>query len=84
MACSYDSSVHGIVQQEYCSWLLFPTPGDLPDPETQPASLASPSMADRFIPYHCATWEARLSWRTLQMITSRLSKEKRLGFHEIT
>ena len=63
MDCSYDSSVHGIVQQEYWSWLLFPTPGDLPDPETQPASLVSPSLADRFIPYHCANWGAHLSWQ---------------------
>ena len=57
------SSVHGIVQQEYWSWLLFPTPGDLPNPETQPASLVSPSLADRFFPYHCATWGAHLSWQ---------------------
>ena len=26
----------------------FPTPGDLPDPGIEPASLASPALADRF------------------------------------
>ena len=26
------SSVHGVLQQEYWSGLLFPSPGDLPDP----------------------------------------------------
>jgi len=33
-------SVHGISQQEYCSGLSFPSPGDLPDPGIKPASLA--------------------------------------------
>ena len=34
--------------QEYWSGLPFPTPGDLPDPGIEPASLASPALADRF------------------------------------
>ena len=33
-------SVHGISQQEYCNGLPFPFPGDLPDPEIKPESLA--------------------------------------------
>ena len=41
------SSVHGILQQEYWSELPFPSPGDLPDPGIEPASLASPALADR-------------------------------------
>ena len=42
-------------RQEYWSGLPFPTPGDLPDPETGPTSLASPALAGRFF----TTWEAR-------------------------
>ena len=30
-------------RQKYWIGLPFPTPGDLPDPETKPASLASPA-----------------------------------------
>ena len=30
------SSVHGVSQQEYWSGLLFPSPGDLPDPGIEP------------------------------------------------
>ena len=44
------SSVHGIFQQEYWSGLPFPPPGDLPNPETEPASLASPALVGGF--YH--------------------------------
>ena len=33
-------------------------PGDLPDPEIELASPASPALAVRFF-YHCATWEAQ-------------------------
>ena len=35
-------------QQESWSGLLFPSPGDLPDPGTEPASLVSPALAGRF------------------------------------
>ena len=30
----------GFSEQEYWSWLLFPSPGDLPDPGIGPGSLA--------------------------------------------
>ena len=33
---------------EYWKGLPFPTPGDLPDPEIKPTSLASPALAGRF------------------------------------
>ena len=36
------------LRQEYWSGLLFPPPGDLPDPEIKPVSLASPVLAGRF------------------------------------
>ena len=35
-------------RQEYWTGLPFPTPGDLPDPGTEPASLAPPALAGRF------------------------------------
>ena len=35
-------------RQEFWSRLPFPSPGDLPDPEIQPASLASPALAGGF------------------------------------
>ena len=36
------------VQEEYWSGLPFPTPGDLPDPEIEPVSLASSALVGRF------------------------------------
>ena len=35
----------GFPRQEYCSGLLFPSPGDLPDPGIEPTS---PACASRF------------------------------------
>ena len=35
-------------RQEYWSGLPFPTPGDLPDPGIEPATLPSPTLASRF------------------------------------
>ena len=45
------SSVHGILQARILEWLPLPTPGNLPNPGIEPASLASPCI-DRQIPYH--------------------------------
>ena len=48
MDCSPpDSSVRGILQQEYWSGLPFPSPGDLPNPGIE---LGSPLQADS-LPY---------------------------------
>ena len=41
-------------RQEYWSGLLFPIPGDLPDPGIKPASLVSACIG-RWILYHCIT-----------------------------
>ena len=38
----------GFSRQEYWSGLPFPPPGDLPDPEIQPASFMSPALAGGF------------------------------------
>ena len=49
MDCSLPGfSVHGIFEQEYWSGLPFPTPGDLPDPGIEPASIVSPALAGGF------------------------------------
>ena len=38
----------GFSRQGYWSELPFPSPGDLPDPGIEPASLMSPALAGRF------------------------------------
>ena len=38
----------GFPRQEYWSGLPFPSPGDLPDPEIEPVSLASPTLVGVF------------------------------------
>ena len=38
----------GFSRQEYWSGLPFPTPGDLPDPGSEPTSLTSPVLAGEF------------------------------------
>ena len=38
----------GFSRQEYWRGLLFPPPGDLPDPGTEPMSLVSPALAGSF------------------------------------
>ena len=38
------SSVHGFSRQGYWSGLLFPPPGDLPDPAIEPVSPMSPAL----------------------------------------
>ena len=50
------SSVHGICRQEYWSELLFPPPGNLPDPGVKPVSLIPPALAGRFLTTS-TTWE---------------------------
>ena len=41
------SSLHGILQEKYCSGLPCPSPGDLPNPEIKPRS---PSLQENFLP----------------------------------
>ena len=49
----------GFSRQEYCSGLPFPPPGDLPDAEIKPVSLASPELAGGFFTTS-ANWEAHV------------------------
>ena len=41
------SSFHGILQATHCSGLTCPSPGDLSNPGIEPASLTSPTLANR-------------------------------------
>ena len=50
----------GFSRQEYWSGLLFPIPGDLPDPGMEPKSPVSPALAGGFFTTS-ATWEAEES-----------------------
>ena len=56
------AAVHGVTKSQtwLSDWteLLFPTPGDLPDPGIEAASLVSPALAGRFFTIS-ATWEAQ-------------------------
>ena len=47
----------GFPRQEHWSGLLFPPPGDLPDPGIEPTSLLFPALAARFLTTS-TTWEA--------------------------
>ena len=47
----------GFPRQEYWSGLPFLSPGDLPNPGVEPASLMSPALAGGFFTTS-ATWEA--------------------------
>ena len=55
----------GFSRQEYGNGLSFPPPGDLPDPEIEPAS---PALAGRFF-YHWAPASSKLS-KPLNMLRS--------------
>ena len=48
----------GFLRQEYWSGLPFPFPGNLPNPEIEPAFLLSPALAREF--FITATWEAAI------------------------
>ena len=45
---AHKASLHGIIQEEYRSGVLFPTPGDLPHPVVKPVSLVSPALSGKF------------------------------------
>ena len=53
-------------RQQYWNGLLFPSPGDLPYPGPEPASLESLALASKFFPTN-ATQEAGLSIVTLNV-----------------
>ena len=58
VACQAPLSM-GFSRHESWSGLPFPSPGDLPDPGIELASLPSPALADGFFTTS-ATWEAQV------------------------
>ena len=65
---TWQATVHGVTESDtieatqhaaHTGWsgLPFSTPGNLPDPEIKPTSLASPAVSGRFFTIS-ATWEA--------------------------
>ena len=79
VACQAPLS-RGFSRQEYWSGLPFPSPGELPNPGSEPASLMSPALACGFSTTN-AVWEARCSSRGSQTIlpTARRSKSLSTG-----
>ena len=55
----------GFSRQEYWSGLPCPSPGDLPDPGTEPMSLVSPALAGGFF-----TTEPPGNWEAVQTATT--------------
>ena len=50
MDCTFQAPLSmGFLKQEYWSESPLPSPGDLPDPGIEPVSVASPTLADRFL-----------------------------------
>ena len=43
------SYVHGILQARILEWVAVPSPGDLPDPGIEPASVMSSALAGGFL-----------------------------------
>ena len=63
-SCPWDSP-----GQEYWNGLPCPPPGDLPNPEIEPASLTSPTLAGGFFTTS-ATWEAHMHLKEGYIIRS--------------
>ena len=74
IACEVPLSME-FSRQEYWSGLPFPSPGELPNPETQPASLMPPGSAGGFFTTS-ATWETQYSLQ--KTINLRNQKDKEL------
>ena len=52
----------GFSRQEYWGGLLFPSPGNLPNPGIEPGSLTSPALADGFFTTSESLPEGGLNW----------------------
>ena len=62
----------GFSRREYWIALLYPPPGDLPDPGTEPLSLISSALTGGFFTT-CTTWEAQNKQKTMKMQRIKLS-----------
>ena len=56
----------------------FPSPGDLPDPGVEPASLESPALAGGFF-YQGATWEVPKGLKMVKINVNKVSAKLRCG-----
>ena len=72
VACQAPLSM-GFSRQEYWSGLPFLSPGDLPDPGIEPASLMSLALAGRFFTTS-ATWEAPFHCLKVKVKVNSLSR----------
>ena len=70
----------GFSNQEHWSGLPFPPPQDLPDPETEPTSAASPALAGEFSPTEPPG--KPLSHLVSPIISVLHSRSARAPFHE--
>ena len=78
-------------RQEYWSGLPFPSPGDLPNPRIEPASLASPALASSFITsYLGSPWEYWIpnylklpGWQKLSPKLAEISFPFRGSYHDL-
>ena len=61
------SSVHRILQQEYCTGFSFPSPGGLPDPGSEPGAPALQADSLPFEPPEkpWVSWAACIFWRLI-------------------
>ena len=73
VACQAPMST-GFSRQEYWSGLLFPSPGDLPDPGIKPVSLTSPAVAGGFFTTS-TTWEAPIITNVYYIYNEREMRE---------
>ena len=66
------SSAYGILQARILEWVPFPSPGDLPDPGTEPMS---PALAGEFFTteppgYYMSTLQLYLNKKTFPTLCS--------------
>ena len=67
-------------KQEYWSGLSCPSPGDLPNPGTEPVSLTSPALAGRFLTSVPPRKSSNADWRTLcKILDQDSSKLKKIS-----
>ena len=71
------SYVHGILQARILERVAIPFSGDLPDPESEPASLRSPVLAGWFFTAG-TTWQAQEAFVSIE--TKHLSLTKLQNF----
>ena len=80
IACQASLSM-GFPRQEHCSGLPFPSPGDSPNPGIEPASLASPALADCLSLCHLGSpSKSGIKCQFLDGVTYRAGRQKSVIF----